>query len=113
MEKQRMGTHILVDMYGADSFILDSMEDFYKFTEHMLYEHGCNVINYQYHKFQPQGFTCVFMLAESHLSIHTWPEKGTAACDIFTCGLVNTEAIAQELIKWISPVEYNLRRIIR
>ncbi len=38
------------------------------------------------HKFQPQGVTCVAMLAESHISIHTWPEKGMAVCDIFTCG---------------------------
>ena len=38
------------------------------------------------HKFEPQGVTCVAMLAESHISIHTWPEKGMAVCDIFTCG---------------------------
>ena len=38
------------------------------------------------HNFDPQGVTCVAMLAESHISIHTWPEKGMAVCDIFTCG---------------------------
>ena len=38
------------------------------------------------HKFNPQGVTCIAMLAESHISIHTWPEKGMAVCDIFTCG---------------------------
>ena len=38
------------------------------------------------HKFQPQGVTCVAMLAESHISIHTWPENGMAVCDVFTCG---------------------------
>ena len=38
------------------------------------------------HKFDPQGVTCVAMLAESHISIHTWPETGMAVCDIFTCG---------------------------
>lgn len=38
------------------------------------------------HKFNPQGITCVAMLAESHISIHTWPEKGMAVCDVFTCG---------------------------
>ena len=37
------------------------------------------------HKFDPQGVTALAMLAESHLSIHTWPEKGVAKCDIFTC----------------------------
>ncbi len=40
----------------------------------------------QSHKFQPQCVTAVALLAESHISIHTWPEKGMAVCDIFTCG---------------------------
>lgn len=38
------------------------------------------------HKFSPQGVTAIVLLAESHISIHTWPEKGMAVCDIFTCG---------------------------
>ena len=38
------------------------------------------------HKFDPQGVTAVAMLAESHISIHTWPEVGMAVCDVFTCG---------------------------
>ena len=38
------------------------------------------------HKFDPQGVTAVAMLAESHISIHTWPENGMAVCDVFTCG---------------------------
>ena len=38
------------------------------------------------HKFDPHGVTAVALLAESHISIHTWPEKGTAVCDVFTCG---------------------------
>ena len=38
------------------------------------------------HKFDPQGVTAVALLAESHISIHTWPEVGMAVCDVFTCG---------------------------
>ena len=38
------------------------------------------------HKFDPHGVTAVVLLAESHISIHTWPEYGTAVCDVFTCG---------------------------
>jgi S-adenosylmethionine decarboxylase len=37
-------------------------------------------------KFEPQGVTIVSLLAESHISIHTWPEEGKAACDVYTCG---------------------------
>ena len=38
------------------------------------------------HKFQPHGVTAIALLAESHISIHTWPENGDAVCDVFTCG---------------------------
>ena len=38
------------------------------------------------HKFDPQGVTAIALLAESHISIHTWPEEGFAVCDVFTCG---------------------------
>ena len=48
-------------------------------------ESKSELINISCHKFDPQGVTALAMLAESHLSIHTWPEKGVAKCDIFTC----------------------------
>ena len=51
------------------------------------------------HRFQPQGVTCVAMLAESHISIHTWPEKGMAVCDIFTCGDTATPEDGVEYMK--------------
>ncbi len=44
------------------------------------------LLNLAVHKFDPQGVTGIAMLAESHISIHTWPEKGMAVCDVFTCG---------------------------
>ena len=44
------------------------------------------LLNLSVHKFEPQGMTGIAMLAESHISIHTWPEKSMAVCDVFTCG---------------------------
>ena len=57
-----------------------------------------------YHKvFLPQGITGFALLAESHLSIHTWPEKGVAYCDIFTCGDgCEPEKAVDYLSKWLS-----------
>jgi S-adenosylmethionine decarboxylase proenzyme len=112
-QAEQLGTHILLNICDADPVLLDSMDEFVSFSEGLLYDHGCHLIDYQKHKFTPQGFTAVFMLSESHLSIHTWPEKGVAACDIFTCGIVNTAAIAQEIIRWFSPNEYSMRKISR
>jgi S-adenosylmethionine decarboxylase len=109
----RIGTHIILDMGGIDFLLLDSMKDFVSFAEGTLWDFECNVLGTQYHKFEPQGFTAVFMLSESHLSIHTWPEKGIAACDIFTCGSVRTEQIANDIVKWFSPLSYNLKKLTR
>ena len=49
-------------------------------------EVGATVIDHIFHQFSPQGVTGVVAIAESHLCIHTWPEHGYAAVDIFTCG---------------------------
>ena len=47
---------------------------------------GSELLNIASAKFDPQGVTAVALLAESHISIHTWPELGQAVCDVFTCG---------------------------
>jgi S-adenosylmethionine decarboxylase len=110
---ERIGTHIILDMVGIDFVLLDEMEGFVKWMEGTLWDYECDVLGTQSHKFKPQGFTAVFMLAESHFSIHTWPEKGIAACDIFTCGTVNTLAISQEVIKWFLPTDFEMKKITR
>lgn len=61
----------------------------------------CNstLLDLNVHKFEPQGLTGIAMLAESHLSIHTWPEKGMAVCDAFTCGDHSTPEKGVEFLK--------------
>ena len=51
------------------------------------------------HKFDPYGVTAVALLAESHISIHTWPEKNMAVCDVFTCGDTATPECGVEYMK--------------
>ena len=60
---------------------------------------GATILNYQSHKFSPQGVTAVVMLAESHISIHTWPETGAYALDVYTCGDMDC-AYAVERVMW-------------
>ena len=77
--------HILFDLEGCDNDLLDD-EDFVRLSAwNAAKESKSELINISCHKFKPQGVTALAMLAESHLSIHTWPEKGVAKCDIFTC----------------------------
>ena len=78
--------HILFTLKGCN---VDLMED-QDYMRMLLFRAAkeCNstLLDLKVHKFEPQGLTGIAMLAESHLSIHTWPEKGMAVCDVFTCG---------------------------
>ena len=60
---------------------------------------GATILNHQSHKFSPQGVTAVVMLAESHISLHSWPETGSYALDVYTCGDMQCD-YAVERIMW-------------
>lgn len=86
VEKTTIMKHILFTLKGCPFELLDDEE----FIRMLLYgstkESKSTLLNLETHKFDPQGVTGFVMLAESHISIHTWPEKGMAVCDVFTCG---------------------------
>ena len=78
--------HILFDLKDCPSELLDS-EDHVRMSLYVAaLVSNSELININAHKFKPQGVTGLAMLADSHISIHTWPEKNIAKCDIFTCG---------------------------
>ena len=67
------------------------------------------LLKFTSHKFEPQGVTAIALLAESHLSIHTWPELGYAAVDIFTCGnSVQPEKAAELLIEKLGASNHSV-----
>jgi len=78
--------HILFTLKGCAANDLDDEG----FIRDIMFQaaNKCNstLIKLHSHKFSPQGVTAIALLAESHISIHTWPETGVAVCDIFTCG---------------------------
>lgn len=78
--------HILFTLKGCSSDDLDDEG----FIRDIMYqaskEAKSTLLALHSHKFIPQGVTAIALLAESHISIHTWPEKSTAVCDVFTCG---------------------------
>lgn len=81
-----LGKHVLLELYGCPSNDLD--DD--KYIEFSMIQAaimaGATVVTRAFHRFSPQGVTGVVVLQESHISIHTWPEKGYAAIDCYTCG---------------------------
>ena len=91
--------HILFDLEKCEFDLLND-ESFIKETlEEASKEAKCEVLKIETHKFEPQGVTGYALLAESHISIHTWPEKGIAKCDIFTCNSNNDPLAAIEYLK--------------
>jgi len=75
---------------------------------------NATVLNLISNKFEPQGVTAIALLAESHISIHTWPESNYSAVDIFTCGKnMIPELASQYLIESLMAKEHSLRVIKR
>ncbi len=81
-----VGKHCILELYNCDCARLDD-EAFLRDTITTAAKRaGATLLNLITHRFEPQGVTGLALLAESHISIHTWPESGYAAVDVFTCG---------------------------
>jgi len=68
-------------------------------------EAGATLLDYIDHQFDPQGITALALLAESHISVHTWPEHGRYAADVFTCGDCDAAAGADALMAMLGVGE--------
>ena len=90
--------HILFDLKDCPSELLDNEEHIRMSLYVAAKVSNSELLNINAHKFKPQGVTGLAMLADSHISIHTWPEKGVAKCDIFTCGAKSTPEKAVEYL---------------
>lgn len=80
------GTHIVCELSGCRQDLLTDVDDVQKIMENAARESNAQILKVVFHRFQPQGVSGVVVLAESHISIHTWPEAGYAAVDFYTCG---------------------------
>jgi len=83
---QALGRQILAELYGCSAELLDDVTELESRLVRAALDAGATVINTSFHRFSPFGVSGVVVIQESHLSIHTWPEHGFAAVDIFTCG---------------------------
>ena len=102
--------HLLLELYRCDYEKLND-ESFLRCTLNKAAKLAkATVLNLISNKFEPQGVTAIALLAESHISIHTWPESNYSAVDIFTCGQnMMPELASQYLIKTLNSKEHSLR----
>lgn len=81
-----LGVHIIADFLGVDPGKIAKVEDIRPILDRAISKSGLHVISSIFHQFEPFGVSAAYVLSESHLSVHTWPEHGYVALDIFTCG---------------------------
>jgi len=80
------GRHILMELTGCTFDLLNSVDQVRSILLSSAKDGGATVISSHFHPFSPQGLSGVIVIAESHITIHSWPEHGYAAVDVFTCG---------------------------
>jgi len=81
-----LGKHLLIELYDCNQEIINNIKKIEEKLIRSVEISGATIINHTFHKFSPHGVSGVVVIAESHFSIHTWPEYGYCAVDIFTCG---------------------------
>lgn len=106
------GTHLIIDLWGAER--LDELDHVEKTLVDAVEAAGATLLHIHLHHFTPNGgISGVAVLAESHISIHSWPERGYAALDVFMCGDAEPEQAIPVLRRAFRPAEVvvsNLRR---
>ena len=106
--------HLLLELYRCDNAKLNDESFLRCILNGAAKLANATVLNLISNKFEPQGVTVIALLAESHISIHTWPESNYSAVDIFTCGQnMMPELASQYLIESLMAKEHSLRVIER
>lgn len=111
---EKLGTHAILNIYGVEFSKLNDIEYTYSVFNEAISRCGATLVSSQHKMFEPQGLTYIGLLSESHISIHTWPEKGHACVDIFTCGEhVDTMTALQYIIEEYSPSSHWVKVVDR
>ena len=106
------GAHLIIDLHGADH--LDDLEHIERALLDCVQASGATLLHIHLHPFEPNGgVSGVAVLAESHISIHSWPETGYAALDVFMCGAAKPDACIPVLEQAFSPDRVEVKELLR
>lgn len=94
-----LGQHVLAEFFECDPNVLNNVKLVEKLMLNAALECGATVVQKCFHMFNPYGVSGVIIISESHLAIHTWPELGYAAVDLFTCGDKCDPKVSYEYLK--------------
>ncbi|KHS67214.1 S-adenosylmethionine decarboxylase [Pectobacterium brasiliense] len=107
------GKHVFAEFYGVDNAILNDQSTLIKIMRSAVEATGATILQETSHKFTPEGVTALFLLSESHASIHTYPDLAAAFIDIFTCGNCEPNLAIKEMEKALSPTKIQSTSVIR
>ena len=105
------GTHLIIDLHGAKR--LDDIEHIEATLRHCVDAACATLLHIHLHHFHPNGVSGVAVLAESHISIHTWPEVGYAALDVFMCGSADPDKCIPVLREAFSAKRVGVSELLR
>jgi S-adenosylmethionine decarboxylase len=114
MEYSTFGRHVAVDTWGASFERLNSAEWLQAQMVEAAEVCGATVLSVQAKQFEPQGATVLVLLSESHISIHTYPERGFAALDCYTCGeTVDPQLAIDFMVSVLKPEKVYAKKLVR
>ncbi len=113
-QHQPAGAHLLSDMHGISEDKLNDASAIEQLLRHSAQAAGAQILFSHFHSFGAgQGITGVVLLAESHITIHTWPEFGFAAADIFMCGQAQPQRALEVIRQALQPSSCDIQTIKR
>jgi len=108
------GIHYLIGLFGCDKEQIDSVKFWESLLPESLQGTKMTILDSHFYKFDPQGVTGFLLLSASHISIHTWPEYGYVACDLFSCsGEDESKVVVDFLVKNIKNSKVEMQKICR
>ncbi|NOQ96607.1 MAG: S-adenosylmethionine decarboxylase proenzyme [Calditrichae bacterium] len=114
MKLNALGRHILAEFFNCDREILNDSGQVEILMKKAALACGATIVSSVFHTFNPHGVSGVVVIAESHLAIHTWPEYGYAAVDVFTCGnLVDPNTAIQSVQNSVRADKMESKEFIR
>ncbi len=105
------GVHLIIDLHGATR--LNDIEHIEATLRRCVDAANATLLHIHLHHFQPSGVSGVAVLAESHISIHTWPEQGYAALDVFMCGSADPDKCIPVLREAFSAQRVGVNELLR
>ena len=108
-----IGRHLIAEFYRCDLTILDDVDRIHSFMRQAAERIGATVLGSSFHRFAPQGVSGTVVISESHLSVHTWPEYGYVAVDIYTCGGLDPRPGFEQLRSQLKAESWRVQEILR